>query len=147
MLRRHKVCEEISAEEKNLDESTKVKRQTPTSHYPWRYLSPASKIKRARNIRQQRSRLSKQVQRFYKRTKIELPGEQSKELCTLIGAIEGSEIGQRGLKKITAEGNKLEGKGGLKAGDCISEVWQKDRASFFRDQKGNGMDATEFMYF
>ena len=38
---------------KILDESTKVKRQTPSSHYPWRYLSPASKTKRARNIRQQ----------------------------------------------------------------------------------------------
>ena len=121
---------------KNLDGSTKVKRQTPTSHYPWRYLSPASKTKRARNIRQQRQRLCKQVQRFYKRTKIELSGEQSKELCNLIGAIEGSEIGQRELEKITEEGNKLKGKGGLlKAGDCISEVWQKDRSSFFRDQR------------
>ena len=128
---------------KNLDETTKLKRQTPSSHFPWRYLSPGSKTKRARNIRQQRSRLSKHVQRFYKRTKIELPGEQSKELCNLIQAIEGSETGQRELKKITAEGNKLEGKGGLKAGDCISEVWQKDRASFFKDQQSNGMDSTE----
>ena len=129
---------------KNLDETTKLKRQTPSSHYPWRYLSPASKTKRARNICQQRSRLSKQVQRFYKRTKVELPGEQSKELCNLIQAIEGSEIGQRELKKVTAEGNKLEGKGGLKAGDCIGEVWQKDRASFFKDQQSNGMNATGF---
>lgn len=87
--------------------------------------------------------MSKHVQRFYKRTKIELPGEQSKELCNLIQAIEVSETGQRELKKITAEGNKLEGKGGLKAGDCISELWQKDRASFFKDQQSNGMDSTE----
>ena len=126
---------------KNLDEPTKLKRQTPSSHFLWRYLSPASKTKRARNIRQQRSRLSKHVQRFYKRTKIELPDEQSKELCNLIEAIEGSEMGQRERKKITAEGNKLEG--GLKAGDCISEVWQKDRASFYKDQQSNGMDSTE----
>lgn len=118
VFRHHKVCEETSEEEKNLDEPTKLKRQTPSSHFLWRYLSPASKTKRARNIRQQRSRLSKHVQRFYKRTKIELPGEQSKELCNLIEAIEGSEMGQRKRKKITAEGNKLEG--GLKAGDCIS---------------------------
>lgn len=34
-------------EKKNLDESTKVKRQTPSSHYLWRYLSPASKTKHA----------------------------------------------------------------------------------------------------
>ena len=82
------------------------------------------------------------MQRFYKRTKIELPGEQSLELCNLIQVIEGSEIGQRELKKVTAEGYKLEGKGGLKAGDCISEVWQKDRASFFKDQQNNGMNTT-----
>ena len=61
---------------KNLDEPTTLKRQTPSSHFPWRYLSPASKTKRARNILQQRSRLSKHVQRFYKQAKIGLPGEQ-----------------------------------------------------------------------
>ena len=55
--------------------------------------------------------MSKRVKQFYKLTKIELPGEQSKESCNLISAIEGSEIGQRELQKITAEGNKLEGKG------------------------------------
>ncbi|RMX50684.1 hypothetical protein pdam_00025521 [Pocillopora damicornis] len=38
-----------------------------------------------------------------------------------------SNTGKRELKKITADGNKLEGKVGLKAGDCIDGVWQKDR--------------------
>lgn len=99
----------------------------PSSHFPWKFLSPGTKIKRARNVRQQRSRLNKQALRFYKRTKIELREQQSKELWQLIEAIENSYTGKRELKKITADGNKLEGKVGLKAGDCIDGVWQKDR--------------------
>lgn len=123
---------------KNVYEATKARRQHPSSHFPLKCLSPNIKTKRARNTRQQRSRLKKQVLRFYKRTKIELPGQQSKELCKLIEAIESSEIGQKELNKITTDGNKIEGKGGLKAGDCISQVWQKDRENFFKDQRNNG---------
>ena len=104
----------------------------PRSHFPLKHLSPTSKTKRTRNTRQQRSRLKKQALRFYKRTKLELPGQQSKELCQLIEAIESSEVGKKELNKITADGNKIEGKGGLKAEDCISQVWQKDRESFSR---------------
>lgn len=130
----------------NVDEATKAKRQAPSSHFPWKFLSPGSKIKRARNSRQQRSRLNKQVLRFYKRTKIELPGQQSKELCQLIEAIENSETGKTELHKITADGNKHEGKGGLKAGDCINEVWKKDRESFFNDQRNNGMRELNCIY-
>lgn len=129
---------------KNVDEATRSKHQTPSSHYPWKFLSPGSKTKRARNVRQQRSRLNKRVQRFYKQTKVELPGQQSKELCQLIQAIEGSEAGKRELKKITAEGNKHEGKEGMKAGECISGVWEKDRESFFKDQRNNGMSVIFF---
>ena len=46
-------------------------------------------------------------------------------------------MGEKELNKITADGNKFEGKGGLKAGDCISQVCQKDRESFFKDQRNN----------
>ena len=31
------------------------------------------------------------------------------------------------------KGNQFEGKGGLKAGDCVSETWRKDREEFFKD--------------
>ena len=111
-----------------------------------KFLSPTSKTKRTRNTRQQRSSLEEQALRFYKRTKIELPGQQSKELCQLIEAIESSEVGKKELNKITADGNKIEGKGGLKAGDCISQVWQKDRESFFKDQRDNGTYQVIFAY-
>ena len=50
------------------------------------------------------------------------------------------------MNKITADGNKIEGKGGLKAGDRISQVWQKDRESFFKDQRNNGTYQVFFAY-
>ena len=109
-----------------------------------RYIRKKVNAKCARNTHQQRSRLKKQVLRFYKRTKIELPRQQSKEICRhLIEAIESSDIGKKELSKITTDGNKHipVSKGGLKAGDCITEVWQKDKESYFRDQKNNGMRA------
>ena len=52
--------------------------------------------------------------------------------------MESSEVGKKELNKITAYGSKIKGKGGLKAGDCISQVWQKDRESFLKDQRNNG---------
>lgn len=39
---------------KSVDEATKSERQTPNSHFPWKYLSPGSKTRLARNVCQQR---------------------------------------------------------------------------------------------
>ena len=130
---------------KNVDETTRMKRQMPNSHFPWKFLSPGSKSKRTRNLRQQRSRAIKQALKFYKKTKVELPSNQSKELCQLIQAIENSEAGKRELGKIVEEGNQFEGKGGLKAGDCVSETWRKDREEFFKDQQSNGEIALNYI--
>lgn len=123
---------------KSVDVATKVLRQMPSSHCPWKYLSPSSKSKRSRNVRQQRTRLQKQVLKFYKKTKVELPASQSSELCKLVKAIESSEEGKRQLDEIRKEGNKLEVQNGSRAGDCVSEVWIKDREGFFEDQQNNG---------
>ena len=123
---------------KNVDEATRMKRQMPNSHFPWKFLSPGSKTKRARNLRQQRSRAVKQAMKLYKKTKVELPGDQSRELCQLILAIESSDAGKKELCKIVQEGNRFEGKGGLKAGDCLGELWRKDKEEFFKDQQSNG---------
>lgn len=117
----------------------------PNSHCPWKFLSPNSKAKRSRNARQQRTRLQKQVLKFYKRTKVELPANQSNELCQLIQAIENCKEGKKELEKIKKNGNKLEGKDGLKAGDCVSEVWTKDRETFFKDQQNNGKGHSPFL--
>lgn len=76
--------------------------------------------------------------KFYKKTKVELPASQSSELCKLVKAIESSEEGKRQLDEIRKEGNKLEVQNGSRAGDCVSEVWIKDREGFFEDQQNNG---------
>ena len=86
-----------------------------------------------------------QALKFYKKTKVELPSNQSKELCQLIQAIESSEAGKRELGKIVQEGNQFEGKGGLKAGDCVNETWRKDREEFFKDQQSNGEIALNYI--
>ena len=108
-----------------------------TSNYPLKFLSPTSKRGRFQNQRLQRSRLLKRVNKLYNKTKVELPESQSEELCALIEAIEGSADRQKELRNITKEGNKVTKKG-VRAGDCLREVWNKDKESFFRDQLKNG---------
>lgn len=125
---------------KSVDAATKSLRQMPSSHCPWKFLSPSSKRKRSRNVRQQRTRLQKQAVCSYKKSKVELPVNQSNELCQLIQAIESSEEGKAELGKIIGDGNKFEGKNAVKAGDCIKEVWNRDREGFFKDQRNNGRD-------
>ena len=56
----------------------------------------------------------------------------------LIQAIESSDARKKELCKIVQEGNKFEGKGGLEAGDCLGELWRKDKEEFFKDQQSNG---------
>lgn len=82
---------------KSVDAATKSLHQMPSSHCPWKFLSPSSKRKRSRNVHQQRTRLQKQTVRFYKKSKVELPVNQSNELCQLTQAIESSEDGKAEL--------------------------------------------------
>ena len=123
---------------KNMNEAKPMKREMPNSHFPWKFLSPGSKTKRARNLCQQRSRAVKQAMRLYKKMKVELPGDQSKELCQLIQAIESSDAGKDELCKIVQEGNRFEGKRGLTAGDCLGQLWRKAKEKFFNDQQSTG---------
>lgn len=58
-------------------------------------------------------------------------------MCALIEVIEGSADGQKELRNITKEGNKVTKKG-VRADDRLREVWNKDKESFFRDQLKNG---------
>ena len=111
---------------RTMDSSKRQERKQPLSNYPMKYLSPKSKTARY--------------------AKIELPQEQSAELCQLIESIESSDEGKKELGKIFNEGNQLKSAKGHKAGDCLKEVWRKDRESFFKDQRSNGMLAFLFCY-
>jgi len=82
--------------------------------------------------------MAKKIRKLYKQTRIELPQEQSSELCQLVEAIEESNEGREELSNIFKEGNKYkDGKGG-KAGNFVKDIWEKDRESFFKDQRKNG---------
>lgn len=147
--RRQRVCGECLISDRyvgkaiqkkrEMESSKRHERKQPSSNYPIKYLSPKSKTSRYSNSRRQRHRLEKHVKKLYKRTKVELPQEQSAELCQLIESIETSDLGKKELAKIYNEGNQYIGDKGQKAGDCLKEVWIKDRESFFKDQRSNGM--------
>lgn len=64
--------------------------------------------------------------------KVELLESQLEELCVLIEVIEGLVDGQKELRNIIKEGNKVIKKG-VRVGDCLREVWNKDKEFFFRD--------------
>lgn len=146
--RHHRMCGECLIgtryvskalqKKRELGSSKRYERQKPSSNYPVKFLSPKSKSARYANSRLQRHRLEKHVKKLYKRTKVELPQDQSAELCKLVKSIEDSDVGRKELAKIYNEGNQFSSSKGQKAGDCLKEVWKKDRESFFRDQRSNG---------
>ena len=53
--------------------------------------------------------------------------------------VESSDAGKKELANIFNEGNQYTSDKGMKAGECLKEVWRKDRESFFKDQRRNGM--------
>ena len=130
-----------------MDSSKRHEQQQPSSNYPVNYLSPKSKSAHYANSRLQRYRLEKHIKKLYRRTKVELPQEQSGELCKLVESIEGSDVGKKELAKIYNESNQYTSAKGGKAGDCLKEVWRKDRESFFKDQHSNGMLMFFFLVF
>ena len=82
--------------------------------------------------------MDKKLRKLYKQTRIELPQEQSSELCQLIEAIENSNEGKEELSRIIKEGNQYKDGKGRKAGNFVKDIWEKDRESFFKDQRNNG---------
>lgn len=103
--RRQRVCGECLISDQyvskaiqkkhEMESSKRHERQQPSSNYPIKYLLPKSKTSRYSNSRRQRHRLEKHVKKLYKRTRVELPQEQSAELCQLIESIETSDLGKK----------------------------------------------------
>ena len=136
------VCERYAKRaldnRRSLDSAKREQRRNPRSNYPIQFLSPQSKSLRLSNSRQLRSRVDKKLRKLYKQTRIELPQEQSSELCQLIEAIENSNEGKEELSRIIKEGNQYKDGKGRKAGNFVKDIWEKDRESFFKDQRNNG---------
>ena len=135
------VCERYTKttleNRKSLDTAKREERRKPGSNYPIQYLSPRSKSLRLGNTRQVRSRMARKVKKLYRQTRMELPQEQSSELCKLVEAIEKSSEGKE-LSKIFKEGNQYKDAKGGKAGNFVKDIWEKDRETFFKDQRKNG---------
>ena len=125
------VCERYAKSaldnRQSLDSTKREERRNPSSNYPIQYLSPQSKSLRLSNCRQLRSRMDKKLKKLYKQTRIELPQEQSSELCQLIEAIENSNEGKEELSRIVKEGNQYKDGKGRKAGNFVKDIWEKDR--------------------
>lgn len=136
------VCERYAKSaldnRQSLDPTKREERRNPSSNYPIQYLSPQSKSLRLGNSRQLRSRMDKKLRKLYKQTRVELPQEQSSELCQLIEAIENSNEGKEELARIVKEGNQYKDGKGRKAGNFVKDIWEKDRESFFKNQRDNG---------
>ena len=138
-LRAHSYVQRRINDKNNTDASKKCQRLSPSSNYPIKYLSPNSKQKRYSKLKNDRLRLKKKVDKFYKKTKIELPDNQSVELCKLVEALEDSQDGKDELKEISKEGNNFKDKNGNTLGAILEESVEKDRESFFTNQQRNGM--------
>ena len=128
------VCERYAkralGNRRSLDSAKREQRRNPRSNYRIQFLSPS---------RQLRSRVDKKLRKLYKQTRIELPQEQSSELCRLIDAIENSNEIKEELSRIIKEGNQYKDGKGRKAGNLVKDIWEKDRESFFKDQRNNGV--------
>ena len=133
------VCERYAKRalgiRRSLDSAKREQGRNPRSNYPIQFLSPQSKSLRLSNSRQFRSRVDKKLRKLYKQTRIESPQEQSSELCQLIEAIENSNEGKEELSRIIKEGNQYKDGRGRKTGNLVKDIWEKDRESFFRDQR------------
>ena len=71
--------------------------------------------------------MDKKLRKLYKQTKIELPQEQSSELCQLIEAIENSNEGKEELSRIVKEGNQYEDGKGRKAGNFVKDMGERSK--------------------
>lgn len=121
--RHHRMCGECLIatryvskalqKKRELGSSKRYERQKPSSNYPVKFLSLKSKSARYANSRLQRHRLEKHVKKLYKRTNVELPQDQSAELCKLVESIEDSDVGRNELAKIYNEGNQFSSSNGL----------------------------------
>ena len=67
-----------------------------------------------------------------------MPQQQSSELCQLIEASEDSNEGKEELSRIVKEGNQYKDGEGRKAGNFVKDIWEKDRKSFFKNERDNG---------
>ena len=71
--------------------------------------------------------MDKKLRKLYKQTRIELPQEQSSELCQLVEAIENSNEGKEELSRIVREGNQYKNVKGHIPGNFVKDMGERSR--------------------
>lgn len=126
-----KKHEEISSVE------DKARRSHIDSNVPNRYLSPNSKEAKLKSSRSAIKSLKEKNQRLLgKITRYEFDHDQTKELYSLVKAINGSGSGKCALKELCEEAEAT----GKDRGKLLSDIWKSETEeldNFFSDQESN----------
>ena len=110
--------------------SKKMKRQEATSKAKLSYMSPASQLKRKKNVLTERTKDKRKLNK-YEKTEVTLTDQQHEEMHAIVNKVE--EVENAELEKIFAEGDSHG------VGKQMREVWTTDKwqqaAQFKADQE------------
>ena len=110
------------------------KRQSSSSKVPISYLSPNSRSKRLKNVRESRKNLSIMVRKYRRKCSVVLPGSQNAELEMLVARVSSTPKGREEFEKCVTDAESFkQGTGAL-----LREIWHRDRDDFLKDQGKNG---------
>ena len=111
----------------------KENRVQPSSHYPVKYLSPASMKKKKQNTQLERSSDKKKLKK-YEYTDLILSDEQHEQMCEIMQKID--EYGSEDLADLLSTRDE-------DTREVIKGLWENDKRNvqreFQRDQRANGM--------
>ena len=96
----------------------KIKRQQPSSNYPLKFMSPASRKKRKSNTQQERNK-DKRALAKYQHMEITLDDEQNDELVDIMEKVEN--VGKDTLEEIFLEADTCG------AGNTLRQIWEDDK--------------------
>ena len=109
------------------------RRQDISSTLPLDYLSPFSKCRRLKNMRNKITSLSRKLVSISQHS-MELRDEQNEEMAQLVQGISESDVDIHELEKIYQEADETVGG----RGEALKHIWDGDVEMFFSDQKRNG---------
>ena len=118
--------------------SQKLKRQAASSRARLSYMSPASQLRRKSNAQNERTILTRKVERINK-TDVTLNDEQHDEMCAIMDG-----IGEESLEKIFLEASEHG------VGSLVKDIWftdsKRQQKQFSHDQANNGKQHSGFTH-
>ena len=117
----------------------KVQHQQSSSHYPLKYLSPASQKIRENNRKAEQAKQKRLLQKYVPE-EVELDDDQHDEMCRIHSAVEdhANEDLQQVLREVPDQTTR----------DTLMQAWENDsRRKFAADQEKNGNLVHQHSYF